>query len=256
MPSRLACLVFALGLALAAASDALAKTIRFSGYTFEVKQGRERGPGPNDWAPSQVGVDREGRLHLRFSERNGRWVAAEVSSVERFGFGTYEMVFIGDIGGLDRNVVFGFFNYPGSELGPDVHTEIDIEFARWGSRTAKPLNFTVWPPDDSVKNAHRQFHFRKGERRSLHRFTWERDHVHFYSAELNDRGRPVREVEWTFLPGNPARRIGDQPMPVHFNLWGFRGGKPSDGMPVEVIVESFRFTPSEAGGTVEEGVSR
>ena len=237
-------LALALLLALSFCGAAESKRLRFSGYDFKIKQARNMGPGPNDWASSQAFVDRQGRLHLRFSEKKGKWLAGEVSSVSRFGFGTYEMVFTGDIGGQDRNVVFGFFNYPGSELGPKIETEIDIEFARWGRSGWKPLNFTVWPPSGKTPNAHKTFSFRKGVRKSLHRFTWERERIIFYTAELNDEGRPVREISWTFQPADYHLRIGDQPMPLHFNLWGFQGRSPSDERPVEVIIDRFSFTPA------------
>ena len=222
-----------------------AKRLRFSGYDFKIKHGKGMGPGPNDWASSQAFVDTKGRLHLRFSEVRGKWLAGEIESVSRFGFGTYEMLFTGDIGGLDRNVVFGFFNYPGAELGPKVETEIDIEFARWSRSAWKPLNYTVWPPSGKTDNAHKTFSFRKGIRKSLHRFTWERTRIVFYTAELDDDDRPVREITWTFQPPDYEIRIGDKPMPLHFNLWGFQSQRPSDGKPVEVIVNRFTFTPAE-----------
>jgi hypothetical protein len=35
-------------------------------------------------------------------------------------------------------------------------------------------------------------------------------------------------------------------MPVHLNLWCFKGRPPTDAKPVEIVVESFTFTPTEA----------
>jgi hypothetical protein len=236
--------ILLLALVLMPAGLAEAKRLRFSGYDFVIKEARGMGPGPNDWAASQVSVDPKGRLHLRLSKKNGRWFAGEVSSVSRFGFGTYEMEFTGDIGSQDKNVVFGFFNYPGTELGPKYETEIDIEFARWGRSAWKPLNFTVWPPDGKVENAHKTFSFKKGVRKSLHRFVWEREQIVFYSAELNDEGRPIRAISWTFRPKNFERKIGTLPMPLHFNLWGFQGKSPSDDRPVEVIIDRFSYAPA------------
>lgn len=243
MSPRLFAAVLSALLLLAGAADA--KRLRFSGYDFKVKEGRGLGPGPNDWAKSQAFVDGKGRLHLRFSEVNGRWLAGEIQSISKFGFGTYEMEFTGDIGGQDRNVVFGFFNYPTADVGPDATNEIDVEFARWGNATYKPLNYTVWPVTPGLQNAHRTFAFPKGERRSIHRFVWTREQVAYSSVEIKDNGRPGVETSWIFAPGNYADRIASQPMPVYFNLWGFRGRRPSDDRPVEVIVNRFRFTPAE-----------
>lgn len=220
-----------------------AKRLHFDGYDFKVKEGRGLGPGPNDWARSQVFVDTRGRLHLRFSEKNGNWYAGEVQSISKFGFGTYEITFEGDIGGQDRNVVFGFFNYPTADVGADGTNEIDIEFARWGNSGWDPLNYTVWPVDPGIGNAHRTFRFRRGVRKSVHRFIWKPDRVVYSSAEINDDGSTGNTAYWAFRPSDPQASISQQPMPVYFNLWGFRGRKPSDSDPVEVIVDSFTFTP-------------
>ena len=220
-----------------------AERLHFDGLDFKIKEGKGMGPGPNDWARSQVFIDTQGRLHLKFSEKDGRWYAGEVESISRFGFGTYEITFEGDIGGMDRNVVFGFFNYPTEDVGPDGTNEIDIEFAHWGHSSWDPLNYTVWPAKTQLNYAHQTFRFRKGNRRSVHRFTWKPDRVVYSSAELKDDGSTANTAYWAFKPDDPAKRIGQQPMPVHFNLWGFRGRPPNDGEPVEVIVESFKYTP-------------
>jgi hypothetical protein len=236
-------LLAALILTLVIAGGADAKRLRFSGYDFTIKQGAGMGPGPNDWAASQAFVDTKGRLHLRFSEKNGKWVAGEVQSVSRLGFGTYEIEFEGDIDGLDRNVVFGFFNYPPADVGPDATHEIDIEFARWGKGRNKPLNYTVWPVQPGLKNGHKDFAFRTGPGRSLHRFTWTAGSVKYFSQEITEHGTG-RETQWTFSPANPADRISTQPMPIYFNLWGFQGRTPSDNKPVEVIIRRFVYTPA------------
>lgn len=222
-----------------------ARRLRFAGYDFTVKQGKGMGPGPNDWARSQAFVDTKGRLHLRFSEKDGKWLAGEVQSVSRFGFGTYEIEFEGDIDGQDKNVVFGFFNYPPADVGPDATHEIDVEFARWGRSSYKPLNYTVWPVKPGLENAHQTFGVRRGHGRSIHRFTWNADGVFYASEQLRDDGSIERAVFWDFTPSDYADRISSSPMPIYFNLWGFQGREPSDGKPVEAIVNRFTFTPAE-----------
>lgn len=237
--------ILALLFLLAAVTGVEARQIRFAGYDFTVKQGKGMGPGPNDWASSQVFVDTRGRLHLRFSEKKGKWLAGEVQSVSRLGFGTYEIEFEGDIHGQDRNVVFGFFNYPSADVGADATHEIDIEFARWGIGNYKPLNYTVWPVKPGLKNAHKVFSFRTGRGRSIHRFTWKADSVAYASEEIREDGSIGRQISWTYTPADYPDRISSSPMPIHFNLWGFQGRKPSDQKPVEVIINKFTFTPAE-----------
>lgn len=238
-------LLVALVMSMLCIGAADAGQLRFAGYDFKIKHGKGMGPGPNDWASSQAFVDTRGRLHLRFSEKKGKWLAGEVQSVSRLGFGTYEIEFEGDIHGQDRNVVFGFFNYPPADVGPDATHEIDIEFARWGRKAYKPLNYTVWPVKPGLKNAHTTFSVRRGHGRSVHRFTWTAASVLYMSQQLGDDGTVEREVSWDFTPANPASRISTSPMPVYFNLWGFQGRAPSDGRPVEVIINRFTFTPAE-----------
>lgn len=237
--------ILVLLLLVATAADAQAKRLRFSGYDFKIKEGKGMGPGPNDWAASQAFVDTSGRLHLRFSKKQGKWLAGEVQSISKLGFGTYEIEFEGDIGGQDKNVVFGFFNYPSADVGPDATNEIDVEFARWGSRSNMPLNYTVWPARTGIRNAHKDFAFPKGVRKSIHRFTWKADSVAYESWEVLDGGSTGRSTSWTFTPANYADRISSSPMSIYFNLWGFHGREPSDGDPVEVIVNNFTFTPAE-----------
>ena len=222
-----------------------ADTLRFAGHDFETKQGRGLGPGPNDWSDRQVRVDDRGRLHLALSKCDGRWLAGEVRSVERFGFGTYEIDVRVDIAGLDKNVVFGFFTYPTSDVGPDGTREIDVEFARWGYPANKPLNFTVWPVKRSLAYGHRSFAFPQTTGLSRHRFVWSRTAVSYASAEIRADGSLGPQTTWRFAPDGHGKRIGTDPMPVFFNLWGFRGRPPSDGRPVKVVVEAFRFTPEK-----------
>jgi hypothetical protein len=238
-------LAMALIVILIVPATADAKRLRFSGYDFNTKEGSGLGPGPNDWAGSQAFVDSKGRLHLRFSKKKGKWYAGEIESVSRFGYGTYEIDFVGDIGGQDKNVVFGFFNYPPADVGPDETNEIDIEFARWGQQRYEPLNYTVWPVKPNLKATSRAFSFKKGVAHSQHRFVWKQDRVVYYSAVIKDNGDVGQDAYFAFKPKDYRQRISATPMPIFFNLWGFRGKAPDDGEPVEVIVNSFRFTPAE-----------
>ncbi len=48
---------------------------------------------------------------------------------------------------------------------------------------------------------------------------------------------------WIYRPDEPARRISQQPMPLHINLWLFQGKPPKNGQEVEVIIHQFNFIP-------------
>jgi len=126
----------ALCLLIAAGASLPAKTIIFSGYEWTVKSGTHQGPGPNDWDERNVWVDQSGYLHLKLTKHGDRWYCAEVLTKDRLGFGRYQFWVVGRLDRLDPTVVFGLFNYPMSDVGPDGTNEIDIEFAQWGKPKA------------------------------------------------------------------------------------------------------------------------
>ena len=74
----------------------------------------------------------------------------EVLTKDRSGFGRYQFWVVGRVDRLDPNVVFGLFNYPTPDIGPDGTNEIDIEFAKWGKPEAPMGNYTVWSTANRV----------------------------------------------------------------------------------------------------------
>jgi hypothetical protein len=44
-------------------------------------------------------------------------------------------------------------------------------------------------------------------------------------------------------PNESSRYVSRQSMPVHINLWLFKGLAPKNGLEVEVIIHNFKFTP-------------
>ena len=47
-------------------------------------------------------------------------------------------------------------------------------------------------------------------------------------------------------PKEPSRYVSQQPMPLHINLWLFKGLAPKNGLEVEVIINDFKFTPESS----------
>ncbi len=230
------------GLFLVFASPTRAKEIQFGGYTWTVRSGRG-GPGPNAWDGNNVWLDSNTNLHLRISQRDGTWSCAEITMKKRLGFGRYQFQTTSRLDRLDDNVVLGLFNYPTGDVGPDATHEIDIEFARWGDAKNPMGNYTVWPVEKSLKQATHSFAFTQADDETTHRFAWSRSQVQFRSLHGHrddDRGE---SSHWVFSPKEPARTISQQPMPVHINLWLFKGRTPKNGREVEVIIHDFKFTP-------------
>ena len=220
-----------------------AATINFSGYTWVVRPTGRGGPGPNDWEQANVSVDTNGFLHLRLTSVNGHWYCSEVYTQQRLGFGRYQFWINGRVDTMDRNVVLGLFNYPTFDVGKDGTHEIDIEFAQWGDSSAPHGNCTVWPTATGGKQQTKPFSFALSGDVSGHEFIWSPTNVFFRTWDgLADDDHHML-ASWLFQPTNPATFISRQPMPVHINLWCFRGQAPRNGQPVELIIRAFRFTP-------------
>ena len=226
-----------------AGPSAEARTIRFSGYEWEVKSGDGIGPGPCNWRDDNVWVDINGQLHLKISRIGNKWYSSEVTTKRRFGFGRYQFQVDGRIDRLDRNVVFGMFNYPTPDVGTDGTNELDIELARWGNANGPNLNFTLWPATPNVPNQGKSVFFDLGGTFTTHRFTWRKTGVLFQSLHGHRDDDRNEIARWQFSPRRYARFIPQKPMPVHLNLWLFEGRAPADGKEVELVVKSFTYRP-------------
>jgi len=230
------------GLLLALATSSQAKEIQFGGYAWKVRTGHG-GPGPNAWDEANVWLDSATNLHLKISQRGGKWSCAEISMQKRLGFGRYEFQTSGRLDLLDDNVVLGLFNYPTAGVGSDGTHEIDIEFARWGSASNPMGNFTVWPVQKGLKHTTKSFVFSLAGDQSTHRFAWSRDKILFQSLQSHRDQDGDELSRWLYQPKEPSQSISQQAMPVHVNLWLFRGLPPKNGLEVEVILRAFKFRP-------------
>lgn len=227
------CLYLLLGPAHAAAEA----TIKWQGYTWYVKSAVSEGPGPNLWSPSNVWVDAKGYLHLKIAKVDGKWACAEIWTDHPLGFGTYQCQVEGPLDKLDRNVVFSMFSYS----GPDNVKEIDIEYARWGNIRYPNGNWTVYPNDTQGKQGSTTYEFKLNGSFTTSRYTWTAEGVHYWM--LGGR-QPIDSLanlmkEWNYRPSDPGRQITQTPMPLHFNLWLFRGQAPTDDKPIEIVVHNF-----------------
>jgi len=227
---------------LAAAFLTHAKEIQFAGYRWTIRSGHG-GPGPNAWDENNVWLDSSTNLHLKITQRDGQWFCSEVTLQKRLGFGRYRFQITSRLDRFDDNVVLGLFNYPTRDVGADATHEIDIEFARWGEAKNPIGNYTVWPVEKTLRQVSKPFSFTQTADETTHCFIWSSNQVHFTSLRgLRDDDREMFS-QWNYKPEDAARRISRQPMPVHINLWLFKGLPPKNGREVEVIVNAFKFAP-------------
>jgi beta-glucanase (GH16 family) len=231
-----------------AETDALAQaaaTVNFSGLVWDVREG-SGGPGPNLWKSSNVWVDARGYLHLRITYQNGKWYCAQLSTRQKFGFGTYQWQILSRVDAFDPNVVLGLFNYPTPDVGPDATNEIDIEFSHWGDADYPIGNYTVWPAVSGLKQRTKTFDFTLGGSHGLsstHKFTWSSTQVRYRSQYGLRNDNLNTFATWTYAPADSLRYIPQDPMKVYINLWLMLGRPPMDGQTVVVVIKNFKFTP-------------
>jgi hypothetical protein len=209
--------------------------VTWSGGSWQVKTSRAPvGPGPNIFSKANVSVDGAGFLHLRITkDAQGRWTTAEVIGPQSFGYGTYTFTVATRLDNLDPNVVLGLFTW--SDKPQYAHREIDFEAARWGSTSDLTNGQFVVQPYDRPNHLHR---FTLSDAvRTVQQFTWRAGEVSFTSRRL-DTGATVATYVYR---GADVPKPGDER--VRLNLWLFGGAAPQDGQPVEIVVESFAFTP-------------
>lgn len=192
-------------------------------------------------AGKTVFLNPDGSLTLRIAEQDGIRLAAEVSTVKSFGYGTYTFRLRESPAELDKGLVLGLFTY-----SPDPaynHSEIDIEFSGWGSRSKPVQGQYVMQPYDLPGNMV-FFDLSKAKGPASYSFTWTPSRVEFSSWQGHGPA-PLPNTEgiinaWLYndpkgipLPGTAS---------VHMNLYLVKGASGVLGKGrSEITVDSFEF---------------
>lgn len=196
-------------------------------------------------APENVSVDSRGYLHLRITNRDGNYTAAEVFTIENLGFGTYQWQIEGAIDQMDPTTVLGLFNYGAKAgIGIDAENEIDIEFSQW-NKTCNGCNadFTFYPSTGNKSLGPMEDNFTynpKGATLTTARFAWSSTRiVGTIMSGLQPIGSTANVLQTiTFAPPDYAARIPQVPLPLAMNLWCFHATPASNQ---EVVLRSFEF---------------
>ena len=227
---------------LASATRLQAQTINWSGRQWKVTNGGMAGVVKGD--PANVSIDGNGFLHLSIVQRDGKWTASEVFTVDRFGFGTYQWVIEGNVYDMDKSTVFGLFPYgPVHKIGADAEDEIDIEFSKWND-TCHGCNadFTVYPatghrrPDG--KSAWEDNFRVLGGNLTTARMEWFPDHIVFTLMNGMQPIGKTADVIKTETYSSNASDIPQQAVPVGINLWCFQQTPAKEQ---QVLIRSFEF---------------
>ena len=224
-------------------------TLLFAGHLWRVKGPGVFGPGPNNFSDdsANVWVDTDDKLHLRITQIDGQWFAAELTLVDALGYGAYRFELEADLDDLDRKVIFGLFLWEYQPCWrPDnwwnANNELDIEFGRFDDLANPPAQY-VAQPYTRTGNRH-QFSLVTDEPLSptTHALDWQHDAVSFRSWHGHADEPQAGDVIETWTYEGPDNARPEEPR-LHINLWLFGGAAPSDGLEVEVVVSDFTFTP-------------
>ncbi len=218
----------------------------WSGAVWTVR-GSDEPTGPLDnyfgTTEDSVRIDDQGRLHLAIHESDGLWYAAELFSARSFGYGTYEWRVDSALADMDPSVVLGLFTYGDSSAYR--HREMDIEFSAWNDPDYTDRGQFVVQP--YTKSGHiKTFPLSLATGTTTHRLVWKPDRVDFVSW-TQARGLPPDDsadviARWSFTDAATIPVPGDEK--VHMNFYLMDGGvAPSRGLPAEVVIDSFTFTP-------------
>ena len=226
--------------------DKSKRVITFSEYTWLVKSsGNSKtgtfAPGNNYFSDSRknVWVDRNGWLHLKITNKNGKWYCAEVTLTKSLGYKKYIFQVNSRVDQFHPNVVGGLFTYLD---GTDHSEEIDIEFSKWGN--SKNVNNTQYSiqPSDILGNT-QSFGIDMNGNESTHVFDWKPGKVDFacyrghYSSTPTDGTMVINE--WNYSGKDVPIDINGK---IHINLWLFRRGQinPDDHPEAELVIKSFQ----------------
>ena len=230
--------------ALILSTNLYAQTIHWAGHEWKVTDGGMAGVARGN--PANVVLDVDGHLRLSITQRDGKWTAAELFTVDRMGFGTYQWIVEGNVYAMDPTTVLGLFTYgPTQHIGRDAENEIDIEFSQW-NKTCHDCNadFTVYPATRHRKadgTSSWEDNFRvSGENITTARMEWTPGKITF---TLMRGAQPIGTVAEVIKTEDYASNGNDIPLessPVGINLWCF---KNTPAKSQSVVIRDFKFVP-------------
>ncbi|HEX6025665.1 MAG TPA: glycoside hydrolase family 16 protein [Solirubrobacter sp.] len=223
---------------------AAARTIEWSGYTWDVRPAGFGPPGPNHWSDAPANVRTEGTDLVLSIVRDaaGRWTSAEIGNQTHLGYGTYRWVVDSDLRALDSHEVLGMFTYGGDAPS---HNEIDFEPSHWGNTAWPGGSATVWQDADAGRNRSRTFDY-SGPPPYLHQFTWAPGRIDY----LVRNGEGDKLLDWTVTEGVP-RPSSEVP---RINYWRHQGEAPASVRSMRL--KSFTWEPPAPAPEVQVGLTR
>ena len=212
-------------------SNSPLKTIRFSGYQWEIRQNASDAGARNLDDSGNAWTDGHGCLHLRVAKQGGQWTGTEVKLSRSLGYGSYRFV-VRDVSHLEPAAVFAMFTF--DYLGPS--REMDIEVSRWGEPEDKNAQYIVQPyivPANTVR-------FAAPAGPLTYWIGWEPGRVSFKTLRGSSSSTGSGVVaEHVFTSGVPS--AGNER--IHMNLWAYGNQRHPLQHEFEVVIENFEFLP-------------
>ncbi|UZJ79584.1 glycoside hydrolase family 16 protein [Fictibacillus sp. KU28468] len=219
--------------------------LRFSGYDWIIKESGDRtiGPGPNYWSRDNAWVDKNGKLHLIITKRNGIWYCPQVVNTKALGYGTYRFYVEGRIDQIDPNAVIGLYTYDSKSIDAKANNyrEIDIEFSDWGNPQPARAQYTIQPSAIKGNSYLKPFSLKGGN--TTHSFTWEPKLITFSSIHGHYKTPPSNKYvisSWTYKGANVPNPSQER---ASINYWLFRGNAPQNKKETEIVIKNFEFIP-------------
>lgn len=237
--------------------------LNWSGFTWCIIGSNDSKcyPGPNYYSSNtdNVRVDSAGDLHIRITNRNGRFYCAEMHTVQTVGYGKYTFAISSRIDNLDKNIVLGLFTWNDKNCITNANSEIDIEFTRWGDAgNPDVIEYSVQPTNSGQETD--RFTSRPmtlNTNKSIHFINWTPSIIEWsgYQGHTNPPSSNDLIAYWSFNSNNIPKSskicnsnpvvIPDPENATHLNLnlWLNRGNYPSNNQEAEVIIHSINYNP-------------
>ena len=219
------------------------KTFKWAGVDWFARD-TDWAPGApqksGEWSRDNIHVHGD-TLDMHLTNGSGESpVAAQVSTSEAMGYGSYQLTVSGNFANFDAYTVFGFFTYEWIKPSIPGYRELDaIEISRWGGKELQGL-FTYWPTDDAIK-VRPSYAWPDDLGRATIRMDWSPERI-TWTVSDPESGKTLHQVSSTEnIPAADKQQI-------HLNFWTYSYDAPGwhKAKPQQISVESFSYTPSDA----------
>lgn len=206
-----------------------------NGYEWEVKNGTNMGPGPNNfsWSNWVVWLDEQWKLHMRIVNRRiggqRAWWCSEIINRSYLGYGTYRWVLDQGLESLGSNAVLGLFTW--DDNAPPFYREIDIEFGLLDHPNYN-AQYVLQPWDQPGQ---RKVWRMPATGVSTHQFKWKSDRLVFESYQGESSSGPLLK-QWS--PTGTCAVPTPGKAQARTNLWLYKPWVPPSVTP-HVVIKRF-----------------